>query len=509
MNKTWVLVAAILGSSMSFIDSTAVNVALPIIQRELGATSDQMQWVIEAYSLFLSALILVGGSLGDSFGRRKLFVIGIAIFTIASVACAAAPSIVVLIVARSVEGIGAALAVPESLALISVTFTGEERGKAIGTWSGFASLTSAAGPLIGGFLAQTASWRWVFLINVPFAILVLAIAILRVPESRDENAGRAIDWKGALLATFGLGALVYGLIRAQFEAGRTDGVAFIVPGLVVLASFVAVERREAHPMMPLAMFRSRVFSIANLYTFALYMAMGGGLYFFPYVLIDVQGYAPTAAGATFLPFVVLQFAFSRWSGGLVHRLGARLPLVIGAAFAGLAFLFYAMPGVGGGNYWTTYFPAVLTLGIGATFFIAPLTTTVFDSSDPALSGLASGINNAVARSAGLVAIALFGIVFAGVFNGGFAGRLDRAQISATTRTLANAERPKFAAGSVPADVPAADRPAVTAAVREGYLAGFRAVEYVSAGVCFLATIVAFIALPARRRELADVPAPGV
>jgi EmrB/QacA subfamily drug resistance transporter len=499
MNKTWVLVAAILGSSMSFIDSTAVNVALPIIQRELGATSDQMQWVIEAYSLFLSALILVGGSLGDIFGRRKLFAIGIAIFALASIGCALAPSIIVLIVSRSVQGIGAALAVPESLALISVTFTGDERGKAIGTWSGFASLTGAAGPLIGGYLAQTASWRWVFLINVPLAIAVLAIAILRVPESRDENAARAVDWTGALLATFGLGALVYGLIRFQLENGRVDGAIFIVAGLIVLGVFVVAERRAAHPMMPLSMFSaSRVFTIANLYTFALYLALGGSLYFFPYLLIDVQGYSPTAAGATFLPFVILQFTFSRWSGGLVHRFGARMPLVIGAACAGCAYLLYSLPGIGGGNYWTTYFPAVLVLGIGATFFIAPLTTTVFDSSDPKLSGLASGINNAVARSAGLIAIALFGVVFAGVFSGGFDGRLQRAHISATTRTLANAERAKFSAGTVPPDVPAADRPAVTAAVKEGYLAGFRAVQYVSALVAFLAAIVAFIALPARR-----------
>src|SRR5476649_2731218 len=228
MNKTWVLVAAILGSSMSFIDASAVNVALPIIQRELGATSAQMQWVIEAYALFLSALILVGGSLGDLFGRRKLFVIGIAIFTVASLACAAAPSIIWLIVARSVQGIGAALAVPESLALISVTFTGDERGKAIGTWSGFASLTGAAGPVIGGFLAQTASWRWVFLIHV-------AVAILRVPESRDEKAAHTIDWTGALLATIGLGTLVYGLIRVQLADGRIDGGAFIIFGLVALA----------------------------------------------------------------------------------------------------------------------------------------------------------------------------------------------------------------------------------------------------------------------------------
>src|ERR1700677_3597898 len=233
MNKTWVLVAAILGSSMSFIDASAVNVALPIIQRELGATLAEMQWVIEAYALFLSALILVGGSLGDLFGRRKLFVIGIAIFALASVACAAAPGIIVLIVARSVQGIGAALAVPESLALISVTFTGDERGKAIGTWSGFASLTGAAGPVIGGYLAQTASWRWVFLINIPFALLVLAIAILRVPESRDDGASRSIDWSGALLATSGLGALVYGLIRSQLSDGQPTGGLAIAAGLLL------------------------------------------------------------------------------------------------------------------------------------------------------------------------------------------------------------------------------------------------------------------------------------
>ena len=499
MNKTWVLVAAILGSSMSFIDATAVNVALPIIQRELGATSAQMQWVIEAYALFLAALILVGGSLGDRFGRRKLFAIGIAIFALASIACAAAPGIIVLIVARSIQGIGAALAVPESLALISVTFSGEERGKAIGTWSGFASLTGAGGPVIGGYLAQTASWRWVFLINVPLAVAVLAIALLRVPESRDENAAHSIDVTGALLATIGLGTLVYGLIRFQLAAGRVDGGIFIGVGIAVLVAFVIVEMRTAHPMMPLAMFASPVFAIANLYTLALYLALGGALYFFPYVLIDVQGYAPTAAGATFLPFVVLQFVCSRWSGGLVHRVGARIPLVIGAALAGCAFLLYSLPPAGSTNYWTSYFPAVLTLGVGAVFFIAPLTTTVFDSSDPELSGLASGINNAVSRTAGLLAIALFGIVFTGVFSNGFDAQLQAAHVSTATRTLANVDRARFAGGTVPPDVPAADRPAVSAAVRQSFLAGFRGVQYVSAGVSFLAALIAFIALPRRER----------
>jgi EmrB/QacA subfamily drug resistance transporter len=505
MDKTWVLVAAILGSSMSFIDASAVNVALPIIQRELVASSDQMQWVIEAYALFLSALILAGGSLGDLFGRRRLFVIGIAIFAAASLGCAIAPSIIILIVARSVQGIGAALAVPESLALISVSFTGAERGRAIGTWSGFASLTGAAGPLIGGFLAQTASWRWVFIINVPLALVVLAIAVLRVPESRDEHAVHAVDWTGALLATSGLGALVYGLIRLPLPGGRADGTAFAIAGLAVLVAFVIAERRAKHPMMPVTMFRSRTFAIANLYTFALYLALGGSMYFFPYMLIDVQGYTPTAAGATFLPFVILQFGLSRWSGGLIARIGARTPLVAGAAIAGCAFIAYAIPGFGG-TYWTTYFPAVLLLGIGATLFIAPLTTTVFDASDPALSGLASAMNNAISRAAALIAIAFFGIIFAGVFAGGFDGGLERAHISSTTRRLADAERAKFIAGTVPPDVPADDRAAVGRAVRTGYLAGFRAVMIVSAGVSFLAALIALLALPSLAAARKSAPA---
>jgi EmrB/QacA subfamily drug resistance transporter len=502
VNKTWVLVAAILGSSMSFIDSTAVNVVLPIIQRELGATSDQMLWVIEAYALFLSALILAGGALGDLFGRKKFFAIGIAIFALASVGCALAPNVIVLIVARSVQGVGAALALPESLALISVTFTGAERGRAIGTWSGFASIMAAVGPVLGGFLAQTASWRWVFIINVPLAIVVLAIVILHVRESRDENAAPGIDWSGALLATFGLGALVYGLIRVPLPNGRIDGGAFIAGGVVVLAAFVFAQRRARHPMMPLTMFRARAFAVANLYTFALYMALGGGLYFFPYMLIDVQEYSPTAAGAAFLPFVILQFALSPWSGGLVARIGARTPLVVGGAIAGCAFIVYAVPGIGG-SYWTTYFPAVALLGVGAALFIAPLTTTVFDASDPDLSGLASAVNNAIARSAGLVAVALFGILFAGVFAGGFDARLQHAHVSPATRTLADAERARFTAGTVPPNVPASDRAAVESAVRSGYLAGFRAVMIASAGVAFLAALIAFLALPGRRRAAAD------
>ncbi|HTJ25227.1 MAG TPA: MFS transporter [Candidatus Limnocylindria bacterium] len=496
MGKTWVLIAAIVGSAMTFIDGTAVNVALPVIQRELNANAAQMQWVVEGYALFLASLILLGGSLGDLFGRRRMFVLGVAIFALASLLCALAADVDVLVLARCVQGIGAALAMPESLALISATYTGTERGRAIGTWSGFASITSAAGPLIGGWLAQHASWRGVFVINLPLALAVVAMALLRVPESRDEDAPRRLDVPGAALATAGLGAATYGLIRSQ--GGRPDALAWctIAAGIVLLAAFVVVERRSPAPMMPLELFRSRTFSAANLYTLFLYAALGGSLYFLPFVLIDVQRYTPTAAGGALLPFVLLQFVFSRWSGGLVGKIGARIPLVAGALLAAAAFAVFAMPGIGG-TYWTTYFPAVLLLGFGGAFFIAPLTTTVFDAVPTEKSGIASGVNNAVARCAGLLAVAVFGILLTAVFDRGFDARLGRHHVGPRTAQIARVERAKLYAGSVPGDVPAEDREAVGDAVREGYLAGFRSVMLVSAGVCVLAALIALVELRGR------------
>ena len=506
MGKTWVLIAAILGSAMSFVDGSAVNVALPVIQRDLSADAAQMQWVVEGYALFLAALILLGGSLGDIYGRKRMFVLGIAIFGLASLGCSVAPTVLVLDLSRCVQGLGGALAVPESLALISATFTGAERGRAIGTWSGFASITGAAGPVIGGYLAQHASWRWVFLINLPLALAVLAIAVTRVPESRDEAAPHRLDGPGALLATLGLGAFTYGLIAAQGGRPGPGALTALGLGVVLLAGFVAVERRSPAPMMPLDLFRSRPFAAANLYTLFLYAAIGGSLYFLPYVLVDVQHYTPTAAGGALLPFVLLQFALSRWSGGLVPRFGARLPLTVGALLAAAAFVTFAAAPIGG-SYWTSYFPAVLLLGLGGVCFIAPLTTTVFDAVDTAQSGVASGVNNAVSRTAGLLAVAAFGVLLAGVFNGGFDARMARRHVSPATARIAHDDRGRLYAGTVPADVPAADRPAVDQAVREGYLAGFRAVMLGSAAVCVLAALIALAGVPGRPRAAVPVRAP--
>jgi EmrB/QacA subfamily drug resistance transporter len=494
VTKTWVLIAAILGSAMTFIDGSAVNVALPVIQRELGATAAQMQWVVEGYSLFLAALILLGGSLGDLYGRKRLFMGGIIIFGVASIGCVLAPNVDVLIAARCVQGIGAACAMPESLALISAFFTGAERGRAIGTWSGFSAMTGAIGPVIGGWLAQHASWRWVFLINLPLTVVVLAISLRGFPESRDEEMPQQLDVPGALLATLGLGALTFGLIDSQGARPGGLAVAAMVGGLVLLGVFVAVERRSPAPMVPLDLFRSPVFAAANVYTLFLYAALGGSLYFLPFLLVNVQHYTPTAAGATMLPWVLLMFVLSRWSGGLTAKIGARTPLVAGAVVAAIGFAAFGVPGFGG-SYWTTYFPAALILGFGTSLFVAPLTTTVFDASDVEKSGVASGVNNAVARTAGLLAVAALGIVLAGVFNAGFDRRIALHHLSPATAHVAHADRGQLYAGTVPADVPAQDRGPVAEAVREGYLTGFRAVMAASAAVCLLAALLAFFAIP--------------
>jgi len=457
VNGRWVLIAAILGSAMGFIDATAVNVALPVMQLDLHAGAVPLQWVVEGYTLFLSALILLGGALGDRYGRRRLYMIGIAVFAVASLGCAVAPTIEIVDVARALQGIGGALAVPESLALLSATFTGEARGRAIGTWSGFASITSAVGPVLGGFLAEHASWRWVFLINLPLAVAVLAICWRAVPESSDPAASHRPDVAGALLATGGLGALTVALVGAQIVPVQARVWWLLAAAVAALAGFVVVERRESAPMIPLHIFRSRAFTGANLYTLFLYMALGGSFYFIPYLLINAQGYQPTAAGAALLPFVALNFSLARWSGGLVARIGARTPLIVGALLVAVAFGAFARPGLGG-SYWTTYFPAAVLLGLGGACFIAPLTTTVFDTVSSTESGIASGINNAVSRTAGLLAVAAFGIVLVRVAPG---------------------------AAQLGLGAPLA------------YLTGFRAVMACSAAVCLLAALIAALTIPGR------------
>jgi EmrB/QacA subfamily drug resistance transporter len=487
--STWVLLVAIAGSSMAFIDANAVNVALPSIQRDLRASAGALQWVVEGYSLFLSALILIGGSLGDIFGRRRIFVTGVAIFTCASLASAAAQSILELDVARAIQGIGGALATPGSLSLISANFSGAERGRAIGTWSGFAAITAALGPLLGGWLTQTASWRFIFLINLPLAIFIVVASALRVPESRDESADRSVDVVGASLATLGLGALTFGLIRLQEQASDVAGIASAAGGLVLLVAFLAWERRAPEPMVQLGVFRNVTFSGANAYTFLLYAALGGSLFFVPFDLQNVQGYSPAAAGAAMLPFIIIMFAMSRWSGGLVASIGARIPLVAGAIVAGFGFLAYARAGIGG-SYWTTFFPAAAVLGFGGALFVAPLTTTVMGAVSPDHAGIASGINNALARVAGLLAIAALGIVLSATFYGDFDRRIGALHVSPGTSAILAHDRGALATGKPLVSMNAPDRARVNALLASSYTAGFANVMIVSAALSFVAALIA-------------------
>ncbi len=496
----WVLVVTVLGSSMAFIDSTVVNVALPALQANLNATVVDVQWVVEAYALFLAALLLVGGSLGDRFGRRRVFCVGVTLFAMASVWCGLSQTVNQLILARAVQGVGGALLVPGSLAIISASFDEERRGKAIGTWSGFTAITAAVGPVMGGWLIEHVSWRAVFFINLPLAAVVLTLALRYVPESRDEAEEGGLDWRGAVLATISLGAIVYGLIESSRLGFRNPLVLIaLVGGGVASAMFILVEKRVRNPMLPPGLFRSRDFSGANLMTLFLYTALVGTLFFLPLNLIQVQGYKPTAAGAALLPLVLIVFFLSRWSGGLVKRYGARLPLVAGPTIAALGFALFTVPGIGG-SYWTNFFPAVVVLGLGMAVSVAPLTTTVMNAVERNRAGVASGINNAVSRAAGLLAVAALGLVMLHVFNNSLDRRLSALALAPETRRTLDQERVKLAGAEVPGGLEPGMRTTLKRALDESFVSGFRRVMMVASVLALLSSFVAMRLIEGKRQE---------
>jgi EmrB/QacA subfamily drug resistance transporter len=441
--KRWVLVVTILASTMAYVDESVVNVALPAIETDLGTSVVVIQWLVNAYTLSLAALLLIGGAAGDRFGRRLIFVVGTGIFAAASLWCGLSSSVAQLITARAIQGAGAALLIPCSLAIIGASFSEAERGKAIGTWAGFSAISAAIGPLLGGFIVDHFSWRWIFLINPFIALPTIWIALRHVPESRDPEAGSGLDWRGALLALAGLGSLVFGLMASP-ERGIHDGlvIATLLVGTLLLIAFVCAESRSRAPMMPLGLFRSRTFSGINLLTLLLYAALGGAFFFLPYLLIQVHGYSATLAGAVFVPFTIIMAALSRWAGGLLDRFGARLPLIIGPGIAAAGFLLLALPG-SGGSYGVTFLLPMIVLGLGLAVTVAPLTTAVINAVPTRQAGTAAGINNAVAALANLLAVAILGATALGTYNRALDHRLAAETLpSAVTQAIA-AGRGKF------------------------------------------------------------------
>jgi EmrB/QacA subfamily drug resistance transporter len=494
-SRSWILASTILGSSMAFIDNTVVNVALPALQSNLHATVVDVQWVIESYGLFLSALILVGGALGDSLGRRKMFLLGVIGFALASVGCGFSSSIQSLLIWRSVQGIAAAFLVPGSLAIISASFDKDSRGKAIGTWAGFTTITTALGPVIGGWLIEHASWHWIFFLNIPLAVLVLVISFWHVPESRSSDSG-PVDWLGASIATFGLAGLVYGFLESAILGWTHPRViGTLIFGIASLTSFVFVENTVRAPMVPLKLFRSGSFRGANLLTLFLYSALGIFFFLFPLNLIQIQKYSATATGAASLPMILLMFLLSRWSGGLVNSYSPKIPLIVGPLIAALGFLLFAVPGVRA-DYWTAFFPAFIVLGLGMAISVAPLTSVIMNSVEQERAGTASGINNAVARVAGVLAVAVLGAVMAAAFAHSLRSSLGSLNLDAKLVHDLQSNVAKLGSLDAPPGMDSEAAGKVRSAIADAFVFGFRLILLVCAGLAIASAGVAWRMIPA-------------
>jgi EmrB/QacA subfamily drug resistance transporter len=485
---------------MTFIDGTVVNVALPALQADLHATITDVQWVVEAYALFLGALILVGGAMGDQLGRKRVFLFGVISFTAASILCGLATSTRLLIIARALQGIGAAFLVPGSLAIISATFNDADRGRAIGTWSGFSAITTAIGPVIGGWLIQHVSWRAAFFLNVPLAAIVVVLSLVFMEESRDQSRTARIDWSGALLGVIGLGGIVFGFLEwPPLGPGHPLVIGSLAIGVISLGLLVVVESRARNPMMPLDLFRSRTFALANVLTLLLYGALGVVLFLLPLYLIQIQHYSATQAGAALVPLAIIMFTLSRWAGGLLARTGPRLPLTVGPAIAAIGIGLFARGGTGG-SYWSSVFPAVSLLGFGMTITVAPLTTTVMGAVETHRAGVASGINNTVARVAGLLTIAVFGVLLANRFDAKVRPRLDRLALPPAVRAEIGKELPKMAGAELKnVAMESGQRVAVQRSIEDAFVSGFRLVV-IGAAILALAAGAFGAAIPKSLRS---------
>jgi len=482
---------------MAFIDGSVVNVALPAIQTSFNSVVSEVQWVVNAYTLMLGAFILVGGSAGDLYGRRNVFTAGIVIFTLAAAVCGIAPSIVLLISARTIQGLGGALMIPTSLALINAAYRGPARSKAIGTWAGFTAISTSIGPLAAGWLIDTFSWRPVFFIYLPVALLTLLIVLAKIPRVPVAQRTTGLDWQGALLAAFSLGAITFALVESS-NRGVTDPVIILsaLTGLVILAIFIIVEKRKANPLVPLGLFRSHTFAGSNLLTLLLYFGLSGAFFFLPFNLVQIQGYSATLTGLSFLPFTLLLTVLSPWAGGLVSRYGPKKPLIIGPSIAGLGFALFALP-LQGNSYVTTALIPVSVLGLGMAITVAPLTSTVLGSIDIQRSGIASGINNAISRIAVLLAVSILGLVAVTLFSSSLQQEMRAMDLSPQQQTAVMEERQSLAALVVPDSIQNGDRQSVEIAVDRSFLRSYRVVMLIISGLAFLSAAVAAVSIDER------------
>ncbi|MXV52978.1 DHA2 family efflux MFS transporter permease subunit [Pedobacter sp. HMF7647] len=491
----WLMASTILASSMAFIDGTALNVVLPALQKSLNATGADLFWILNAYLLMLASLILIGGSLGDKLGRKKIFMIGILIFIAGSVACGFSSTVFMLILCRVVQGIGGALMIPGSLSLISSTITGKERGKAIGTWSSATTVVTIGGPILGGALADAGLWRYIFFINVPIGIVALAILFFKVDENRDNDSDSSIDFLGAIAIVLGLAALTFGFLRMP-SVGISNWQVYstLVLGLFLLVIFIIIERKSKYPMMPLTLFKNQTFTGANLLTFFLYAGLGAGMLFLSLNLVQAQAYSQLQSGLTFLPFTILMILLARISGGLADKYGPRLFLITGPAIAGcgLLWLSFVKQTSGPQDYWSTFFPGILTFGLGMSLTVAPLTTAVMGSAEDHFSGTASGVNNAMTRISNVFANAIFGALAVLFFTAALQKDLDKTSFSSVQKEEILIQAVNLGNAKVPDTINKKWKNSVEQSLKDGFITSYGYLMKLAASLAFLASLMAVV-----------------
>ncbi|MBS1522948.1 MAG: MFS transporter [Bacteroidetes bacterium] len=491
----WIMVSAILASAMAFIDSTALNVVLPALQKSLHATGADLFWLLNAYLLMLASLILVGGSLGDKLGRKKIFMLGIFVFILGSAACGLAPTVFLLIVFRIIQGIGGALMIPGSLSLISSSINENERGKAIGTWSAVTVLVTMGGPILGGTLADAGLWRYIFFINVPIGVVALIILAFKVKESRDEGADKAVDIAGAASIALSLALLTFGFLRIPALGFKSPQVYLtLFGGIILLIVFLVIEKRSKRPMMPLYLFSNPVFTGVNLLTFFLYAGLGSGMLFLSLNLVQVQGYSQFQSGLTFLPFTVLMITIARFAGTLADKYGPRLLLIIGPATAGAGLFILSLikQTAGPAEYWTTFFPGVIVFGLGMSFTVAPLTATIMMSVSDHLSGTASGVNNALTRIANVFANAIFGALAILLFTEALQNNIQSIPLDPTVKQAIIKEAADLGNAKSPNEVDSKYRNIINAYYKKSFIHAYSVIMKISAGLGFLGALMTVI-----------------